>query len=119
MKRYFIKIVKKIPLFKYLVSLIRQILFPGSKKYWDNRYCQGGHSGAGSYGQLAEFKADVLNKFVLENDIQSVIEFGCGDGNQLSLAKYPHYIGIDVSPKAIEICRKLFNIRERERERVK
>ncbi|MDR2439202.1 MAG: class I SAM-dependent methyltransferase [Planctomycetaceae bacterium] len=115
MKKFIIKQIKKIPLLCYLVVIIRQVLFPGSKRYWDNRYCQGGNSGAGSYGRLAEFKAEILNKFVTENNINSVIEFGCGDGNQLMLANYPYYIGVDVSPKAIEICRELFDIK-RERE---
>lgn len=82
--------------------------FPGSSTYWDNRYKQGGTSGLGSYGKLAEFKASVLNDFVLQSNIQSVIEFGCGDGNQLLLASYPKYLGLDVSESAIEMCRQVF-----------
>jgi cyclopropane fatty-acyl-phospholipid synthase-like methyltransferase len=50
----------------------------------------------------------VLNSIVAKYGIQSVIEFGCGDGNQLRLAKYPKYIGFDVSANAIAMCRKLF-----------
>jgi len=37
-----------------------------------------------------------------------VIDFGCGDGNQLSLANYSKYIGFDVSPTAIKVCKKRF-----------
>jgi hypothetical protein len=37
-----------------------------------------------------------------------VIEFGCGDGNQLTLAKYPAYLGFDLSETAISKCRELF-----------
>jgi SAM-dependent methyltransferase len=111
MKKFIIRQIKKIPLLGYLIVIIRSILFPGSKRYWENRYCQGGNSGAGSYGELAEFKAETLNKFVAENNIHSVIEFGCGDGNQLMLANYPYYTCVDVSPKAIEICRELFNVK--------
>jgi len=37
-----------------------------------------------------------------------VIEFGCGDGNQLSLADYPAYIGLDVSETAIKLCIQRF-----------
>ncbi len=37
---------------------------------------RGKNSGAGSYNELAEFKANVLNDFVRENDIQTVIEYG-------------------------------------------
>ena len=79
-----------------------------SSNYWENRYVSGGNSGIGSYGRLAQFKADVINQFVRENNIQKIIEWGCGDGNQLSLAAYPQYIGFDVSKEAIAICQKKF-----------
>jgi len=79
-----------------------------SNMYWETRYAHGGNSGAGSYGNLAEFKAEVLNAFVKENKIHSVIEFGCGDGNQLSLAKYHSYVGLDVSKTAITLCKERF-----------
>ena len=82
--------------------------FPGSAEYWEERYATGGNSGAGSYSKLAHHKAEVINAFVKENNIQTVIEFGCGDGNQLSLAEYPNYIGLDVSPTIIRHCMKLF-----------
>jgi len=88
--------------------LIAKSRFPGSKTYWEHRYAAGGNSGHGSYGEFAQFKADFLNRFVADHGIRSVIEFGCGDGNQLSLAKYPQYIGIDVSPTAIRICSDRF-----------
>ena len=45
-----------------------------------------------------------MNKFVEEHGIIDVLEWGCGDGNQLSLAKYPRYIGIDVSKTAVNMC---------------
>lgn len=83
--------------------------FSGSQRYWQERYNQGGNSGLGSYGELAVFKAEVLNNFVKENNITSVIEYGCGDGNQLRLAAYPSYIGFDVSPKAISLCEEIFS----------
>ncbi len=82
--------------------------FTDSTSYWDERYRLGGHSGDGSYGKLAEFKARVINEFVTTHDIQTLIELGCGDGNQLSLAQYPHYIGLDVSPTAVANCRRRF-----------
>ncbi|MBU4684489.1 class I SAM-dependent methyltransferase [Cedecea davisae] len=85
-----------------------QLNFTRSDNYWDERYRQNGHSGAGSYGRLAEFKAEVINRFAQQQAIQSVIEFGSGDGNQLSLANYPDYTGFDVSTVAIAHCQKLF-----------
>ena len=85
--------------------------FEGSAQYWDNRYRADGNSGSGSFNKLALFKADFLNGFVKENKITSVIEWGCGDGNQLLLAEYPEYTGLDVSKAAIAKCRKLFGNR--------
>lgn len=82
--------------------------FPGSEQYWIERYEAGRTSGAGSYNELAEFKAEVINAFVAKQGIGSVIEFGCGDGNQLKLAVYPAYMGFDVSPRAVELCRDIF-----------
>ena len=79
-----------------------------SEEYWNQRYESGGNSGSGSYGRLADFKAVTLNAFVQEHGIQSVIEFGCGDGHQLWLARYPQYLGLDISQAAIARCRKLF-----------
>lgn len=79
-----------------------------SKAYWEKRYLSNKNSGSGSYGRLAEFKADVLNQFVKDNDIKDVIELGCGDGHQLTLTKFPKYIGYDVSDKAIAMCKLLF-----------
>jgi hypothetical protein len=79
-----------------------------SRQYWERRYRAGLTSGAGSYGLLSEFKAEVLNGFVTSHDIRSLIEFGCGDGNQLQLAAYPLYLGLDVSKTAIDRCRERF-----------
>ena len=82
--------------------------FERSDLYWDRRYRGGGNSGKGSYDHFATFKAEVLNDFVRERGVTSVIEFGCGDGNQLTLAEYPSYLGHDVSEKAVELCRERF-----------
>jgi cyclopropane fatty-acyl-phospholipid synthase-like methyltransferase len=91
------------------ISLLRQRAgFRGSARYWEQNYARGGDSGPGSYGALAEAKAEYLNGFVRENGVTSVIEFGCGDGHQASLADYPSYIGLDVSRSAIELCKRRF-----------
>jgi SAM-dependent methyltransferase len=108
------RIVKKTPLVRDLARLaMRQVAARNaaafdSGDYWETRYREGRTSGAGSYNRLAEFKADVLNGFVEEHAIKSVIEFGSGDGSQLRLARYPQYIGVDVSMTAIELTRRLY-----------
>lgn len=88
--------------------LPKKNLWKGSASYWNERYVNGGDSGAGSYNRLADYKAQIINEFVKKNHIETVIEWGCGDGNQLSLSNYPNYIGYDVSPQAIKICKKKF-----------
>lgn len=95
-------------LVKSIRRRLSRLAFPGSEAYWEQRYQSGGTSGAGSYGHLAEFKAEFLNDFVAAHGIRSVIEFGCGDGNQLALARYPDYLGFDVSERALELCRERF-----------
>jgi SAM-dependent methyltransferase len=89
-------------------ELRRRFEFLGSSSYWERRYRRGGTSGPGSFGRLAEFKAETLNSFVARMGIQSVIEFGCGDGAQLALAKYPRYVGVDVAESSVSACRQRF-----------
>jgi len=82
--------------------------FVGSGPYWESRYRTGGDSGTGSSGRLAEFKAEIINEFIVKEVISSVIEFGCGDGRQLQFARYPNYLGVDVSETVVEQCQKRF-----------
>jgi len=100
--------IRPLPGFRQLSLLRQRLHFDGSAAYWEQTYARGGTSGPGSYGALARGKADFLNRFVESRDIQSVIEFGSGDGNQLSLATYPRYVGLDVSRSAIELCKSRF-----------
>tara|TARA_B100001109_G_C18770269_1_gene430327 strand:+ start:124 stop:792 length:669 start_codon:yes stop_codon:yes gene_type:complete len=105
------RLFAKIPIIGRFFSpkAIPEIEFTSSSEYWEERYAENGNSGAGSYGALAKFKAEVINDFVKNNNIKSVIEFGCGDGNQLSLSKYPNYLGLDVSHSVISKCNDKFN----------
>lgn len=91
-----------------LIALVRNRSFRSSGSYWQERYDSGGNSGPGSYGRLAQYKAEYLNSFVEENQVTSVVELGSGDGNQLTLARYPEYLGIDISADAVDRCRKEF-----------
>jgi SAM-dependent methyltransferase len=101
-------VIKSIPVLGPLLAQIRHTPFTTSSSYWETRYKKGHTSGSGSYGRLAMFKAEFLNRFVLENGVESVIDFGCGDGAQLKLSQYPRYTGVDVSVTSVDICRGLF-----------
>lgn len=81
-----------------------------SSEYWEKRYRENGNSGLGSYNKLAVFKAEIINQFIVDNSVNSIVDYGMGDGNQLKLfnIKNINYIGIDVSPSVIEKCRNLY-----------
>lgn len=83
------------------------------QKYWEDTYAGGGNSGSGSYGVLAKFKADVINALIDEMQIDSIIEFGCGDGHQTSLLAESssgpfEYLGLDIAPSSVRICAEKF-----------
>lgn len=77
--------------------------------YWEGRYKEGGNSGVGSYGEVAQFKASTINSILENYNIESVIDFGCGDGAQLQLLNLNkrRYLGIDVAETAIQLCESL------------
>jgi tetratricopeptide (TPR) repeat protein len=79
-----------------------------TKSYWESRYKSGGNSGAGSYGKLADFKAEIINDFAAKHNVKKTVELGCGDGNQLSLFRFDSYVGLDISSEVIEICKKKY-----------
>ncbi len=110
-------VIRKMPFIGPIAAYVYRMMRDGtplrpinsSSKYWEHRYAIGRSSGDGSYGKLATFKADVINAFLAEQQVGSVIELGCGDGNQLRLLRVPKYLGLDVSPTAIKRCRRLFS----------
>jgi SAM-dependent methyltransferase len=105
-------LVRKLPFANALASAVGSVLqrlrFRGAAEYWEKRYEAGGSSGLGSVGKLAEYKARFLNDFIASKRIRSVVEIGCGDGNQLSLAEYPRYTGLDISQTAIDLCKERY-----------
>ena len=107
------KFIMKIPLIGNLSkqiyrTVIQPQAFKTSGEYWEKRYRSGGNSGAGSYNNLAEFKGEIINLFIDNKKIDSVIEFGCGDGNQLKYLRPQRYLGYDISEKAIQLCSEIY-----------
>ena len=78
------------------------------KQIWNQRYSTGGNSGSGSYGVLCEYKSYFINKFVNENSISNIIEFGSGDGNNMQFFNVDKYIGIDISDYVINTCKEKY-----------
>ncbi|MDE2090961.1 MAG: class I SAM-dependent methyltransferase [Gammaproteobacteria bacterium] len=90
-------------------AFVNTLSFKSSKDYWEKRYAHGGNSGGGSYGKLAQFKAEIINGFIKRYSIHSAVEFGCGDGNQIGLLDNNlDYLGLDVSATAIAVCQQKF-----------
>jgi hypothetical protein len=107
------KWIRNLPMLGTLARRLRAhgqpvVPFESSADYWRRRYVEGGDSGAGSYGKFAQFKARVLNELFVEQGIESVIEFGSGDGAQLALFEVPRYLGVDISADAVARCRERF-----------
>lgn len=112
--------LKRLMLKSVVSKPFRSIVFSDKKKkkedftadeylaYWRKIYEANASSGPGSYGREANEKASVINDFVTENNIKTVVELGCGDGNQLSYLNIKKYIGLDISIDAVEICRERF-----------
>jgi len=82
-----------------------------STSYWISRYETGGHSGQGSRGKLAYYKASVVNEIIKKYHIDKMIEFGSGDGYQCSLFNVESYIGFDVSEKMVQYCNNKYKHR--------
>ena len=78
--------------------------FPTSTVHWRRHYERGGDSGPGSYGIFASYKAKLVNEAVRDRAIRSIVELGCGDGNQLAYLEVDRYLGLDISKVAIEHC---------------
>ena len=92
----------------FLLNKKFSIRYSNAAAYWENRYRKNGNSGDGSYGKAAIYKASIINHFIQENEIESVIEFGCGDGNQLKQYNIKNYTGYDVAPSSIGKCKSSF-----------
>lgn len=109
--------IRKVPILRKVRRLITlpsdRVEFQNSNQYWNSRYERGGDSGEGSYGRLARYKASFINEFCRENQIESAVEFGCGDGNQAAMFEIDGYLGVDISEKCIVQARDRFSERKR------
>ena len=90
----------RIPLHTILKNYLFYLFYENSSDYWNQRYLNGGSSGDGSRGRLAEQKSDYVKGIIDLHGITSAIDFGCGDGSQLSefINSLESYIGYEVSP---------------------
>lgn len=72
-------ILKRSRLMSPAVALYSRIIgryrsMPHTALFWEKRYAEGDDSGPGSYGRLAQFKADYINELVRSKNVKTVIE---------------------------------------------
>lgn len=72
--------------------------------YWERRYRDGRTSGAGSEGDEGAYKAAYLSKFIADHDVNTIVDWGCGDGQVLELVDLhgAYYRGMDISPTIVD-----------------
>lgn len=72
-------------------------------------------SGEGSRGKYAKVYAEAVKKFVAENEIEKIVDLGCGDFQVASMFVSDdfHYTGCDVVPDLIEHLNKNFGSENR------
>jgi SAM-dependent methyltransferase len=89
-------------------STIQNNYFTNSFDYWIERNEGPRASGIGSYGKNATEKAKFINYIIRNLKINSVIDYGCGDGNQLKRYEVTNYTGIDVNLKQLNKLKERF-----------
>lgn len=71
--------------------------------YWKKRYAKRSSddvcSGKGSRGKFLDHKVSFLNKFIKQNNIKSILDFGYGDSVVASKLCVETYVGIDIESK--------------------
>lgn len=79
--------------------------------YWERRYRDGRTSGAGSEGDEGQYKADYVSDLIHNRHIESVIDWGCGDGQVLERMRLEgaEYLGVDVSLTIVNRMREKFS----------
>ena len=81
-----------------------------NKNFWNDRYNTNMvlGSGNGSRGKNLKLKEDIVKKVLVDYEINSVLDLGCGDCEVNKNLKLPNYLGIDVSNVIVERNTKLF-----------
>lgn len=77
------------------------------RDYWDRRYQTGGRSGERRLSERAlearyRERSQLIHGFA--DDVESVLDIGCGDGRQARWLGLPNYLGVDPSPEAIRLA---------------
>lgn len=83
-----------------------------NKTFWNDRYSHypAHGSGAGSRGSAAWYKNKLVKEIIVEHNIRSIIDIGCGDlcwlDDEILAGRY--YVGFDISDVAVQQARDRF-----------
>lgn len=80
---------------------------PHGQLFWDLRYSAHPElgPGIGSSGAPLAYKRELAARAVQQCGAESVLDVGCGDGRLAEVMAAPGYLGIDVSPEAVQSAR--------------
>lgn len=84
----------------FIIPFNENVMMSVEKKYWDQRYNDGGTSGPGHKGDNHIFKWKVIDKY--SPFLQSVVDVGCGDLSFWEGRECESYTGIDISNTIIK-----------------
>jgi SAM-dependent methyltransferase len=80
-----------------------------NRRFWNQRYIENPEkgSGPGSRGEILLLKSKLIQSVIAENDIETVLDIGCGDIAPLREIELGHYLGVDISDVIVEKNRRL------------
>ena len=78
--------------------------------FWVNRSSNDGPSADGSTRRLNLFKSEFLNSIIQKYEIESVLDFGCGQSSILESLKVDEYLGFDPNSKVINSLREKYSL---------
>lgn len=85
-----------------------------NRNFWNSRYTTNMKlgSGTGSRGVNLKMKEDLVKQIILHDEINSVLDIGCGDCEVNKNIDIPNYTGFDVSDVIVKMNSKKFKDRK-------
>ncbi len=56
--------------------------------------------------RLSRYQCNFLNRFIRQNDVADLIQFGCADSKLPQRLKVGAYLGVDAAPEVVAQCRQ-------------
>jgi len=81
-----------------------------NEKFWNSRYHNNPElgSGPGSRGEISFLKKKIINDLISSSEIESVLDYGCGDLFCVNPMATQTYIGVDISDVVLKMNRDKF-----------